>query len=140
MAVGFEVYRRKSSHVRVMSPKLTEEVRKAVETLLAEEERQQGRMIGGLKDFKSGKFQDAARGILSFVGLPRTWDKAKACTTHGIIAEVKRLCDCPKCARARAAGRERARVTGLGATRPREGEPLRRSRSLLQCRHQDPRP
>ena len=29
--------------------------------------------------------------------------------------------------------RARARVTG--ATRPREGEPLRRSRSLLQCRH-----
>ena len=102
MAVGLEVYRRKRSEVRVLSPELTEEVRKTVEKLLAEEERQQGRMVGGLKDFRAGTFQDAARGIQFFVGTPQTWNKAAACTTDGIIAEVKRLCDCPGCARVQA--------------------------------------
>ena len=63
---------------------------------------QGGRMVGDLKEFKSGKFQDAAKGIESFLGVCKSWLKGKECTIEGIIAEVKRLCDCPKCAEVQA--------------------------------------
>jgi hypothetical protein len=73
---------------------LTAQVREAVAKVLADEERQEGRLTGALNDFKSGKFEDAANGIKPFIGVP---DIEKECTVDGIMAEVKRLCDCPQC-------------------------------------------
>ena len=91
---------------KVLSTELAAEVRKAVEEVLAQEQAadlcQGGRMVGNLDEFTSGKFQDAARGIKSFLGVRKSWLKDKECTKEGIIAEVKRLCDCPKCAEVQA--------------------------------------
>jgi len=95
-------YYKPAAEDEVLSPELRVEVREAVEKALAEGQGQDGRMMGGLKDFKSGKFQDAAKGIKSFIGVPKSWLKGKECTIDGIIAEVKRLCNCPDCAAAQA--------------------------------------
>ena len=53
-------------------------------------------MVGNLEEFKSGKFQDAAKGLRAFLGVRKSWLMGKECTKEGIVAEVKRLCDCPK--------------------------------------------
>jgi hypothetical protein len=104
--VGFGVVSFGSNRIaaadNVLDPELTTKVREAVEKMLAEEQRQDGRLVGGMKDFQSGQFRDAAKGIKSFIGVDKAWHQAKECTTDGIIAEVKRVCNCPYCAEVQA--------------------------------------
>ena len=52
-----------------------------------------------MKDFRSGQFKDAAKGIKPYIGVPKSWNRGTQCTTEGIIAEVKQLCNCPNCAK-----------------------------------------
>jgi hypothetical protein len=58
---------------------MTAKVREAVDKMLAKEQCQGGRMIGGITDFRTGKFQDAATGIRSFLGVPKSWHRAQDC-------------------------------------------------------------
>ncbi len=95
--IGILLYLRRDRE-NVLSPEQTAQLKKEIEKILEEDKLPAGRTVGDLKDFKSGKFQDAAKGIKSFLGVRKSWHKAKECTTEGIIAEVKRLCDCQQCA------------------------------------------
>ena len=88
----------REKEAEVLSPELSAQVRESVQEMLNREFLQAGRMIGGLKDLKNGKFKDAANGIEPFLGVDKSWMKVKKCTEEGIIAEVKALCNCPGCA------------------------------------------
>ena len=109
-----EQYKRKRQR-DVLPPERSEEVRATVAEMLKQEPLQTGRMLGGLQDLRSGKFRDAAKGIEPFLGVRKSWVKAKECTVDGIVAEVKALCNCPGCAR------EQARVLKV-MQREREAE------------------
>jgi len=57
-------------------------------------------LIGDLKDFTSGKFGDASKGLKPFIGVPKSWLEPTECTIDSTIAEANRLCNCPDCAEA----------------------------------------
>jgi serine/threonine protein kinase len=78
-------------------------------------------LVGSVKDLRTGKFSDAARGLRSYLQVADNWDENAACQLQGIEDEVDALKDCPDCARAQAAallriGREEATATQELAT------------------------
>ena len=56
------------------------------------------KMCGKLNELKSGKFEDAANGLLPFLKVPENWKQDEACSIQGMEEEVRRLTDCPDCA------------------------------------------
>ena len=55
-------------------------------------------MCGKLKELKTGKFEDAANGLLPFLKVPENWKQDEACSIEGMEEEVRRLTDCKDCA------------------------------------------
>ena len=55
-------------------------------------------LLGDLKNLKSGNFEDAARGLQTYLKTSSEWDEKELCTLEGIKAEVLSLIDCPDCA------------------------------------------
>ena len=71
----------------------------AFKTALKEAPRSdKSKMCGKLNELKSGKFEDAANGLLPFLKVPENWNQDEACSIEGMEEEVRRLTDCPKCA------------------------------------------
>ena len=56
------------------------------------------KMCGKLNELKTGKFEDAANGLLPFLKVPENWNQDEACSIQGMEEEVRRLTDCPDCA------------------------------------------
>ena len=115
-----------AAEVELLSPEQSAMVRASVQEMLQKETKQTGRMVGGLKNLKTGAFVDAAKGILPFLGVRPSWRKIDECTLDGIVAEVKALCNCPGCAR------EHARVLKI-MKRDQEAAATMRLAHALQC-------
>jgi len=64
--------------------------------------REAGKMGGKLNDLKSGKFEDAAKGLKPFLKVCSDWNEAQECSIQGMEEEVRRLTDCPECAQVHA--------------------------------------
>ena len=77
-----------------------EEIYDALKKTLSEAPRSgASKMRGKLNDLRSGEFEDAALGLRPFLKVPADWDEAKECTIEGMEGEVRRLIDCPECAK-----------------------------------------
>ena len=54
-------------------------------------------LLGDIKDLKSGKFADAARGLRAYLKVDDDWKEEIQCTVKGMEDEVRRLMNCPDC-------------------------------------------
>jgi hypothetical protein len=57
------------------------------------------RMVGNLKEIKTGKFSDSAHGFQKFLQVPEDWDPKKECELPKLLEEMSRLADCAECAK-----------------------------------------
>ncbi len=65
-----------------------------------EEAPQSKRMVGALRDFWAGEYADHVNGLKQFLKVREDWAPAKECTE--LEEEVRRLRDCPHCAKVQA--------------------------------------
>jgi ankyrin repeat protein len=63
---------------------------------------QSNRMVGDLKDLHAGQFKDAANGLRQFLKVPQNWAPAEQEDCAELEEEVRRLTDCPQCAKVQA--------------------------------------
>jgi hypothetical protein len=71
----------------------------AVKKNLVRKSPQATRMVGILKDLKTGKFADAAKGFQKFLKVPDDWIPEKESEVPKLVEEVRRLADCAECAK-----------------------------------------
>jgi hypothetical protein len=74
----------------------------AVKKSLEETASQSKRMVGELKDLRAGDFADAAHGLKQFLKVREDWVPEQDARCLKFVEEVRRLTDCPHCAKVQA--------------------------------------
>ena len=74
-------------------------IREAIQKNLARKSPEATRMVGILKEIKTGKFADSAHGFKKFLKVPEDWDEKEECELPKLEEEMSRLRDCAECAK-----------------------------------------
>jgi hypothetical protein len=74
-------------------------IREAIQKNLARKSPQVTRMVGNLKEIKTGKFTDSAHGFKKFLKVSDDWVPEKECELPKLEEEMSRLADCAECAK-----------------------------------------
>ncbi len=74
-------------------------IREAIQKNRLRKSPQATRMVGNLKEIKTGKFEDSAHGFKKFLKVPENWVPEKECELPKLEEEISRLADCAECAK-----------------------------------------
>ena len=74
-------------------------IREAIQKNLARKSPEATRMVGILKEIKTGKFADSAHGFKKFLKVPEDWDEKEECELPKLEEEMSRLRVCAECAK-----------------------------------------